>query len=172
MRLRLWPRSLAGRTASVLLIGLLLIWWFLLVNPLLAFLRGSLAVTSSLYYGAAARELVSETPTGDWSFHVPMEIVLPPSAEHPGGAQVHSIDFDMQRAPKGDSDRGMLRSDGEDFAHIRPVSEGSVFSSFASRRAPHSVRRRRGQASLKLFHLAYRLREWRQRVGRCPQDLN
>jgi hypothetical protein len=84
--------------ASTLLISSLLLWWFFLVNPLLFLLRGTLEVTGSLFYGAAARELVTEAPSGDWSFRVPMELVLPPSPEHPTGAQVHSIEFDMPRA--------------------------------------------------------------------------
>jgi hypothetical protein len=84
---------------SALLISLLIVWWFFLVNPLLFFLRGALEVSGSLFYGSAvARELVTETPSGDWSFRVPMEIVLPPSPEHPTGAQVHSIEFDMPRS--------------------------------------------------------------------------
>jgi hypothetical protein len=83
---------------SVLLISSLILWWFFLVNPLLSFLRGSLEVTGSLFYGSAARELVTEMPSGDWSFRVPMEVVLPPSPEHPTGALVHSIEFDMPRS--------------------------------------------------------------------------
>ena len=83
---------------SALLISLLLLWWFFLVNPLLFFLRGALEVSGSLVYGSAARELVSEGPSGDWSFRVPMEIVVPPSPEHPAGMQGHSIEFDMPRA--------------------------------------------------------------------------
>jgi len=83
---------------SVLLVSFLLIWWFFLVNPLLSFLRGAVEVSGSVFYGGAARELVSETPSGDWSFRVPMEIVLPPSPQQPTGAVVHSIDFDMPRS--------------------------------------------------------------------------
>ena len=83
---------------SVLLVSFLLIWWFFLVNPLLSFLRGAVEVSGSVFYGGAARELVSETPSGDWSFRVPMEIVLPPSPQQPAGALVHSIDFDMPRS--------------------------------------------------------------------------
>lgn len=83
---------------SILLVSFLLIWWFFLVNPLLSFLRGAVEVSGSLFYGSAARELLSETPSGDWSFRVPMEIVLPPSPQQPTGAVVHSIDFDMPRS--------------------------------------------------------------------------
>src|ERR1035441_6853042 len=82
---------------SLLLVSFLVFWWFCLVTPLLSFLRGTLDVSGSLYYGAA-HELVTETPSGDWSFRVPMEIVLPPSPQQPTGALVHSIDFDMPRS--------------------------------------------------------------------------
>ena len=83
---------------SVLLISSLILWWFFLVNPLLFFLRGALEVTGSLFYGSAVHDLVTETSSGDWSFRVPMDIVLPPSPEQPTGALVHSIDFDMPRS--------------------------------------------------------------------------
>jgi hypothetical protein len=83
---------------SVLLISLLLLWWFFLVNPLLFLLRGALEASGSVLYGGAARELVSEAPSGDWSFRVPIEILLPPSPQQPTGAQVQSIEFDMPRS--------------------------------------------------------------------------
>ena len=60
--------------------------------------RGAVEATGSVVYGAAARELVSETPSGDWSFRVPMEIVVPSSAERPEGVRGHSIEFDMPRS--------------------------------------------------------------------------
>lgn len=83
---------------SALLISLLILWWFFLVNPLLFLLRGAVEVSASVFYGGDARELVTEAPSGDWSFRVPMEIVVPPSPEQPTGVQVHSIAFDMPRA--------------------------------------------------------------------------
>lgn len=84
--------------ASLLLISFLIVWWFFLVTPLLFLLRGALEISGSLVYGSAARELVTAMPSGDWSFRVPMEVVLPPSAQQPTGALVHSIEFDMPRS--------------------------------------------------------------------------
>ena len=81
---------------SALLISLLLLWWWFLIDPLLFLLRGSVEASASLIYGA--REVVREAPSGDWSFRVPMEIVVPPSAQQPTGARVHSIEFDMPRS--------------------------------------------------------------------------
>jgi hypothetical protein len=83
---------------STLLIACLLLWWFFLVNPLLFLLRGAIEASGSVIYGSDARELVSEAPSGDWSFRVPIEITVPPSPQQPRGAQIHSIEFDMPRA--------------------------------------------------------------------------
>lgn len=82
---------------SVLLISLLILWWFVLVNPMLFLLRGAVEASGRVFYGGDAGELVLEAPSGDWSFRVPMEIVVPPSPRQPTGAKVHSIEFDMPR---------------------------------------------------------------------------
>src|SRR6185436_18027812 len=72
---------------SALLIALLSLWWFVLLNPMLYVLQGG----ASLF----GRQ-IQETPSGDWTFRVPLEMIIPAS---PGQAaqQVHSIDFDMPR---------------------------------------------------------------------------
>jgi len=72
---------------SALLIALLSLWWFVLLNPMLYVLQGGA--------GLFGRQ-IQETPSGDWTFRVPLEMIIPAS---PGQAaqQVHSIDFDMPR---------------------------------------------------------------------------
>lgn len=73
---------------SALLIGLLSLWWFVLVNPMLYALEGA---------GGVFGLHIQETPSGDWTFRVPLEMTIPAS---PGqlAQQVHSIDFDMPRS--------------------------------------------------------------------------
>src|SRR6266705_2740267 len=92
------PQRLFLLRGSALLISWLVLWWFFLVNPLLFLLRVAVHASGSVFYGSDARELVSEAPSGDWSFRVPIEIVVPPSPQQPNGAQVHSIEFDMPRS--------------------------------------------------------------------------
>jgi len=82
-------RFLARGTA--LLSGLLILWWFVLLNPLLYLLRS----------GAGTIVPISETATGDWTIEVRVEAVVPASPEHPKQVPVHSIDFDLARADAG-----------------------------------------------------------------------
>src|ERR1035437_1488704 len=94
LQTRLLPR------ASARLISVPLLWWFFLVNPLLFLWRGAAEASGSVFYGGCVGELVSEAPSGDWSFRVPMEIGVPPSPRQPAGppgGKVHSIEFDMPR---------------------------------------------------------------------------
>ena len=52
-----------------------------------------------LLQGAAgAFVLIGENPSGDWSFRVPLEGVLPATAQRPVAQQIRSIDFDMPRS--------------------------------------------------------------------------
>ena len=83
----------------MLLIGLLTLWWFALLNPMLAVLQGSGGVLGGLILGGKNGELINENPSGDWTFRVPLELTVPASPEQPVPQQVHSIDFDM---PRGD----------------------------------------------------------------------
>ena len=75
---------------SALLIGLLALWWFALVNPMLYLLKGA---------GAAFVE-INENPSGDWTLRVPLDMVLPATPQEPLARQIRSIDFDM---PRGDA---------------------------------------------------------------------
>src|ERR1035437_5181427 len=74
---------------SALLVGLLSLWWFLLLTPMLYALKGA----------AGAFLLIQENPSGDWTLRVPLEKILPATPQQPVAQQVHSIDFDM---PRGD----------------------------------------------------------------------
>jgi hypothetical protein len=69
---------------SSLLIGVLVLWWFVLSTPLLFLLRGSLEFTGSLIFGGNTRDIVTLTPSGDWSVRVPLEKVV--------------VEFDVARA--------------------------------------------------------------------------
>ena len=82
---------------SALLILLLVFWWFLLLNPLLFLLRVSAETFGSLILGGDSRQFVTETPSGDWSFRVPLEVAGANLLHQPGAAQIHSIDFDVAR---------------------------------------------------------------------------
>jgi hypothetical protein len=73
---------------SVLLVGLLSLWWFLLLSPMLYALKGAAGVFL----------LIQENPSGDWTLRVPLEKTLPATPQQPVAQQVHSIDFDMPRS--------------------------------------------------------------------------
>src|ERR1035437_6330603 len=98
LQTRLLPR------ASARLISLLLLWWFFLVNPLLFLWRGAAEASGSVFYGGGAGELVSEAPSGDWSFRVPMEIGVPPSPRQPAGA--HGSPREGRSIPSSSTCRG------------------------------------------------------------------
>ena len=72
---------------SVLLVGLLALWWFALVSPMLYLLKGA----------AAAFVDVEEHPSDHWTLRVPVDVVLPATAQEPLARQIRSIDFDMSR---------------------------------------------------------------------------
>ena len=85
---------------SALLIGLLVLWWFVLLSPLLFLLRQSAELCASVAFGGSAR-FIDVTATGDWTVHVPIETVIPMSPGQPAPVAVHSIDFDLARADAG-----------------------------------------------------------------------
>src|SRR5437899_11673905 len=76
---------------SMLMIVFLLVWWFGLLNPLLFLLRSSTELFGNLIS-------VSETPSGDWSFTIPVEVVVANSPQSSGPAKIHSVAFDVPRA--------------------------------------------------------------------------
>jgi hypothetical protein len=86
---------------SALLAALLILWWLVLMNPLLFLLHQAVDVCGGVVSSGAAAFSVTETPSGDWTFEVPLEAVLPPSPANPAPQQIHSISFDMARSVAG-----------------------------------------------------------------------
>jgi len=86
---------------SALLTGMLILWWFVLLNPLLFLLRGAVQVCGGAVFSGRSELSVTEAPSGDWTFEVPLEATLPRSLENPTPQQMHSIDFDLARSDAG-----------------------------------------------------------------------
>lgn len=87
---RLRPQTRFLLRASTLLVGLLVLWWWILCGPMLGALRVTVDSTGGVFFGGRSQDLVHETASGDWSFHVPMEAVT-------ATARIHSVDFDLAR---------------------------------------------------------------------------
>jgi hypothetical protein len=87
---KLKPQTRFLLRGSALLVGLLSLWWFLLLSPMLYMLKGAAGVFF----------LIQENASGDWTLRVPLEKTLPATPQQPVAQQVHSIDFDM---PRGDA---------------------------------------------------------------------
>jgi len=73
---------------SALVIGLLTLWWFVLVGPMLYMLKSA----------AGSFVWIQENPSGDWTLRVPLEKTLPVTSQRSVPVQIHSIDFDMLRS--------------------------------------------------------------------------
>jgi len=84
---KLKPQTRFLLRGSALLVGMLSLWWFLLLSPMLYVLKGA----------AGAFLLIQENPSGDWTLRVPLEKTLPATPQQPE-QQVHSIDFDVRRS--------------------------------------------------------------------------
>jgi uncharacterized BrkB/YihY/UPF0761 family membrane protein len=85
---KLKPQTRFLLRGSALLVGLLSLWWFLLLPPMLSVLKGA----------AGAFLFIQENPSGDWTLRVPLEKTLPATPQQPVAQQVHSIDFDIPRS--------------------------------------------------------------------------
>ena len=72
---------------SALLIGLLTLWWFVLLDPMLYLLKGA----------AGGFIRIDENASGDWTVRVPLEKTLPATELQPVARQLHSIYFDIPR---------------------------------------------------------------------------
>ena len=79
---------------SALLTALLLLWWFVLLNPLLYLLKESVGFCGGFLFGSS--RLITETPSGDWTVEIPMDLTFPGSNGRP--MHGHAIDFDVARA--------------------------------------------------------------------------
>ena len=82
---------------SALLILMLVIWWFALLQPLLFLLRVSAETCGSVAFGVS-HDLVTVTASGNWTFRVPLELIMANSNGQPGAVRIHSIDFDLSRS--------------------------------------------------------------------------
>lgn len=86
---------------SALLIALLVLWWFVLLNPLLYLIKAGAEVCGSLVFGGPSH-WITETAGGDWTVEVPLEATIQPPPGQPGPpTHVHSIDFDLARSDAG-----------------------------------------------------------------------
>lgn len=85
---KLKPQTRFLLRGSALLVGLLILWWFLLLSPLLFALK----IAAAPFIG------MQENPSGNWTLTVPLEKTLPATPQQPVAQQVHSIDFDMPRS--------------------------------------------------------------------------
>lgn len=72
---------------SALLIGMLILWWFVSAGPMLYLLKNT----------AASFVDIQENPSGDWTLHVPLEITLRATNGRPAPQAIHSVDFDVPR---------------------------------------------------------------------------
>ncbi|MDP9115541.1 MAG: hypothetical protein M3O20_17925, partial [Acidobacteriota bacterium] len=70
---------------SALLVGLLTLWWFLLVDPMLYLLQA----------GAGIFLQIEKSASGDWTVQVPLETILPATPQQPVARQLRSLQFDM-----------------------------------------------------------------------------
>ena len=82
---------------SALLIGLLILWWLVLLDPMLSALKGAGDIAASLIFGGNSSEFMREDSSRNWTFRVPTKIIVPASRVMPMAQQINSIDFDVAR---------------------------------------------------------------------------
>jgi len=91
------PQARFLARGSVLVIGFLALWWFVLLSPLLFVLRGSEEILGSIALGVNSGKFIAETASGDWRFTVPVEVVIPNSPGQRSPTTLRSIEFDLAR---------------------------------------------------------------------------
>jgi hypothetical protein len=82
---------------SALVIGLLTLWWFVLLDPMLSALHGVGDIAARLVFGGNSGEFMREDGSRNWTFRVPKRIVVPGSRVTPTPQQIHYVDFDVAR---------------------------------------------------------------------------
>ena len=82
---------------SALLIGLLTLWWFVLLDPMLSALQSAGDIAAGLVFGANSGEFMRENGSRNWAFRVPKKIIVPASPVMPMPQQIDSVDFDVAR---------------------------------------------------------------------------
>lgn len=86
---------------SALLIVLLVLWWFVLLTPLLWVTKAGAGVSGALVFGGPSH-WITETADGDWTVEVPLDATMLPPPGRPGPpTNVHSIGFDLARSDAG-----------------------------------------------------------------------
>ena len=86
--MQLKPQTRFLLRGSILLVGLLAVWWFFLLSPMLVVLEVAGGVLLPIQAPAS----------GDWTLTVALDRIMPATPERPVAQQIHSIDFDMQRS--------------------------------------------------------------------------
>ena len=82
---------------SALLIGLLTLWWLLLLDPMLYALKGVSDIAARLVFGGNSGEFMREDSSRNWTFRVPKKFIVPASGVNPVPQQIKSIEFDVAR---------------------------------------------------------------------------
>jgi hypothetical protein len=82
---------------SVLLIGMLAFWWWVLLGPLLIVMQYAGGFALGAVHGGSG-EVVTVTPEGDWSLTIPLEATVQNAPDHPGLSQIHSVEFTVPRS--------------------------------------------------------------------------
>jgi hypothetical protein len=72
---------------SALLVGLLVLWWFVLAGPMLCLLKEA----------AESFVDIQENAAGGWTVSVPLEASLPAAPGRPTPQNIRSVDFDIPR---------------------------------------------------------------------------
>ena len=81
---------------SALLIGLLTLWWLVLLDPMLSALQGAGDIAARLVFGGNSGEFMREDVARNWTFRVPKKIIVAGSPVTPRPQQIDSIDFDVR----------------------------------------------------------------------------
>jgi hypothetical protein len=96
--LKLQTRFLLRGTA--LITSLLIVWWFLLQDPMRSLLKASVELCGSFVFGLPTSKLLTVAPGGDWTFEIPIEFTAPGASTADASSNgdlvhYHSIDFDL-----------------------------------------------------------------------------
>jgi len=84
-----------------LLAALLVLWWLVLMNPLLFLVRNAVNACGGVFWSGTPAFSVTEAQGGGWTFEVPVEATVPRSAASPAPQELHSVVFDMARSEAG-----------------------------------------------------------------------
>ena len=82
---------------SALLIGLLTLWWLVLLDPMLSALQGAGDIAARLVFGGKWGEFMREDGSRNWTFRVPKKIIVQASRGMATPQPINSVDFDVAR---------------------------------------------------------------------------